>query len=121
MSEQRTWARVVLFTGDAVVRTELLRGTIEEGPDANGDALVVVSELRGRESVCLQVPIKAFSKKIRRELRQRGVDGLGGRNLFKIRREFAGGKLYIRAERSKQPSTITQQLTTTGISIPWLD
>ena len=115
MTQQRTWARVVLFVDGAADRTELLSGTIDEGPDVDGNVTMVVSELRGSESVCVQVPIRAFSKRIRGQLRRGGVTCLRSRNHFKIRREFEGGKLYMRVDRWK-----SQQMPV-KISIPWLD
>lgn len=99
-----TWARVVELASDPEREQPLLmlEGRVTKLVKEHSMVVMRLSLVGGSEQINLELSLRVFSKKIRRQLIRGGVKALSGRNWFHVRRVVDEGKIYLRANRHRR-------------------
>lgn len=99
-----TWARVVERASDPDREQTflLLEGRVTKLVKESGIVVMRLSLVGSREQINLELSLRVFSKKIRRQLLRGGVRALLERNWFRVRRVVDEGKIYLRANRHRR-------------------
>lgn len=99
-----TWARVVERASDPDREQPflLLEGRVTKLAKESGIVVMRLSLVGSREQINLELSLRVFSKKIRRQLLRGGVRALLERNWFRVRRVVDEGKIYLRANRHRR-------------------